>query len=128
VTSGQEAANLAGAGVSADSLFAEWKEAATSHYGPLMEGRSAPAEAGTLLLSPETGAGRQNVAPSLSPDGRYVAFLSERDLFTIELFLADATTGEILRPSPDPSGTPTATPSGSSIPRGDGPRTGNGSP
>lgn len=98
VTSGQEAAISQVLGVSADSLFAEWKEAATSHYGPLMEGRSAPAEAGTLLLSPETGAGRQNVAPSLSPDGRYVAFLSERDLFTIELFLADATTGEILRP------------------------------
>ncbi len=85
-------------GVSVDSLSAEWKDLATRHYGPLMEGRTAPEEAGTLLLSPETGAGRQNVAPSLSPDGQYVAFLSERDLFTIELFLADATTGEILRP------------------------------
>jgi hypothetical protein len=98
VREGSEAAIQQVLGVSGDSLSAQWKAAATRHYGPLMADRSAPAEAGTLLLSPETGAGRQNVAPSLSPDGRHVAFLSERDLFTIELFLADATTGEILRP------------------------------
>jgi hypothetical protein len=84
-------------GVSADTLSAQWKEAVTSHYGPLMEDRTPPGEAGTLLLSPETGAGSQNIAPALSPDGRYVAFLSEKDLFTIELFLADARTGEIVR-------------------------------
>jgi hypothetical protein len=94
---GYESALLQVLGISADTLSAQWRASVTSHYGPLMEGRTPPAEAGTLLLSPETGAGRQNVAPSLSPDGRYVAFLSERDLFTIELFLADATTGEILR-------------------------------
>jgi hypothetical protein len=97
VQGGFEVANQQVLGVSSDTLSAAWRAAAEAHYGPLMEGRTAPGEAGTLLLSPATGAGRQNVAPSLSPDGRYVAFLSERDLFTIELFLADATTGEILR-------------------------------
>ncbi len=84
-------------GMSTDSLSALWKEEAVAQYGPLMEGRTPPQEAGTLLLSPETGAGRQNLAPALSPDGRYVAFLSEKDLFTIEIFLADARTGEIVR-------------------------------
>ncbi len=82
---------------SPDSLSADWLRAVSEHYGPLLEDRTSPGEAGSLLLSPETGAGRQNVAPSLSPDGRYVAFLSEKDLFTIELFLADARTGEIVR-------------------------------
>lgn len=97
VRGGYDMANRQVLGISSDTLSARWKEAVESHYGPLMEGRTSPAEAGTLLLSPETGAGRQNVAPSLSPDGRYVAFLSERNLFTIELFLADAVTGEIIR-------------------------------
>jgi WD40 repeat protein len=38
-----------------------------------------------------------NVGPSLSPDARWLAFLSERDLFAIDLFVADARTGEIVR-------------------------------
>ena len=35
--------------------------------------------------------------PRVSPAGRLVAFMSEKDLFTIELFIADATTGEVVR-------------------------------
>jgi len=62
-----------------------------------MAGRSAPGEVGALLLAPSTGAGSQNVAPSVSPDGRYVAFISERDLFSVDLFMADARTGRIIR-------------------------------
>ncbi len=84
-------------GISPDTLSARWSEVVTAHYAPLMEDRTPPGEAGTLLLSPETGAGRQNLSPSLSPDGRYLAFISEKDLFTLEIFLADAQTGEIIR-------------------------------
>ena len=82
-------------GTSSDSLSVAWREAVESEYLPLMAGRQAPGESGALLLAPSTGAGRQNVSPSVSPDGRLVAFLSERDLFGIDLFLADARTGEI---------------------------------
>ena len=39
--------------------------------------------------------GELNVGPALSPDGARLAFLSERDLFSIELFVADARTGEV---------------------------------
>ncbi|MEE8148615.1 MAG: hypothetical protein V3T24_13485, partial [Longimicrobiales bacterium] len=84
-------------GENSDTLSARWHEAVEKEYLPLMAGRQAPGEAGALLLSPATGAGRQNVAPSVSPDGRYVAFLSEKDLFGIDLFIADARTGEIVR-------------------------------
>jgi hypothetical protein len=83
--------------ISPDTLNARWKRSVTEHYAPILEDRTPPGEAGTLLLAPSTGAGTMNVAPALSPDGRYLVFLSERDLFTIELFLADARTGEILR-------------------------------
>ena len=84
-------------GTSSDSLSADWKEAVEAEYLPLMAGRQAPDESGALLLAPSTGAGRQNVAPSVSPDGQLVAFLSEKDLFGIDLFVADARTGEIQR-------------------------------
>ncbi len=82
-------------GTSSDSLSVAWRAAVESEYLPLMAGRQAPGESGALLLAPSTGAGRQNVSPSVSPDGRLVAFLSEKDLFGIDLFVADARTGEI---------------------------------
>ena len=82
-------------GTNSDSLSAAWRGAVEAEYLPLMAGRQAPGESGALLLAPSTGAGRQNVSPSVSPDGRLVAFLSEKDLFGIDLFVADARTGEI---------------------------------
>jgi len=82
---------------SSDSLSEAWKAAVEAEYLPLMAGRQAPEESGALLLAPSTGAGRQNVSPSVSPDGSLVAFLSEKDLFGIDLFVADARTGEIQR-------------------------------
>ena len=84
-------------GTNSDSLSVAWKAAVETEYLPLMAGRQAPEESGALLLAPSTGAGRQNVSPSVSPDGSLVAFLSEKDLFGIDLFVADARTGEIQR-------------------------------
>jgi len=84
-------------GISHDTLSAEWHRRVTQSYTPLMEGRQDPSEVGRLLLGPTTGAGRQNLSPILSPDGRFLAFLSEKDLFSIDLFLADAQTGRVIR-------------------------------
>jgi Tol biopolymer transport system component len=80
-----------------DTLSAEWSRAVADSYLPLMEGKLDPENVGTLLLAPSTGSGTLNIAPALSPDGRWLAFLSERDLFTIDLFLADARTGRVIR-------------------------------
>lgn len=84
-------------GITPDSLSREWIQAVKNTYLPLLEGRTPPSKAGRKVLAPELDAGEINLAPALSPDGRYVAFLSERDLFTIDLFVADAETGKILR-------------------------------
>ena len=43
-----------------------------------------------------TGA-RVHAGPSLSPDGRLLAFVSEKDQFSIEIFVADARTGRVQR-------------------------------
>ena len=85
-------------GMPQDSLSMQWWDALESAYLPLMAGRTEPYETGDLLLCVECGAGRVNVAPSISPDGRYIVFQSEKDLFSMDLFLADVETGRILRP------------------------------
>lgn len=84
-------------GIEADSLSVEWAEQLKETYLPLAEGRTPADSAGRLVLSEERGGGEINIAPSLSPDGRYVAFISELDLFAINLFIADAETGEVIK-------------------------------
>ncbi|MDX1623673.1 MAG: BamA/TamA family outer membrane protein [Gemmatimonadota bacterium] len=76
-----------------DSLGAQWQRAIEEHYGPLIEGRTPPLEVGEPIL--RDGAGMM-LAPSLGPDGEKVVFLSRLDLFTVDLFVADAKTGEVL--------------------------------
>jgi Tol biopolymer transport system component len=83
-------------GQSTDSLSAEWARAVQDAYLPLVENRTPADSAGRRVLANDIDGGRLNVAPVLSPDGRYVAFLSERDLFDITLYVADARTGEVL--------------------------------
>jgi Tol biopolymer transport system component len=83
-------------GISPDSLTKEWVQATRDAYLPRMEGRTHPDSAGTKVLAPETNGGRINISPSLSPDGRYVAFISERELFRFNLYVADARTGEVI--------------------------------
>ncbi|HEX5070748.1 MAG TPA: hypothetical protein VFV78_11095 [Vicinamibacterales bacterium] len=50
-----------------------------------------------LVVSRLSGGGRYNVGPRVSPDGREVAFFSNRGQFSIDLYVADAATGKVLR-------------------------------
>jgi Tol biopolymer transport system component len=84
-------------GMPTDTLSIRWRDKVAEEYLPLMVGRDAPEDGGTLILAPSTGSGSTNISPSLSPDGRFIAFLSEKDLFGIDLFMANAQTGEIIR-------------------------------
>ncbi len=83
-------------GLSAATVSDIWKSAYASYYGPLMADTTRHEVPGERLIH-EGNAGRINISPSLSPDGRFMAFFSERDLVSIDLFLADAQTGRIIR-------------------------------
>ena len=84
-------------GIDADSLSNEWSAAVKEAYLPLTEDRDDPDKAGREVLSREIDSGDMNVSPVVSPDGQYVAYLSEKDLFEINLFIADANTGKVVR-------------------------------
>ena len=81
-------------GEKVDTIGNQWKAAMVEHYAPYMN-NNKERFIGKKLLSKENS-GRINVSPSLSPNGRYVVFLSEKDLFSTDLFLADAKNGKIL--------------------------------
>ncbi len=82
--------------VSLEELSRDWRQALRDAYEPVLRA-AAPVEQGRLLIGKDTGGGELNVSPVLSPDGKWVAFYSERDLFSIDLFLADAETGKVRR-------------------------------
>jgi hypothetical protein len=84
-------------GLDTETLSVRWRDRVAEESLPFLEGRIAPEDQGDLLLAPSTGSGRVNISPSLSPDGRYVAFLSGTDLSSVALTLADAVTGRIIR-------------------------------
>ncbi len=71
-----------------------WQQAVRVHY---VNGRiDGVAKKGKSLLTDEN-AGQLNLSPSISPNGKYVIYLSEKGIFTTELFLADARTGKTIR-------------------------------
>jgi len=82
-------------GIPAEEVFKDWQAAARLHYEPVIARRWAPNAIGDPILSKEKTGGDLNVSPSVSPDGKWVAYLSTRDLFSISLYLADAQTGKV---------------------------------
>jgi hypothetical protein len=74
-----------------------WITAIRRDYLPEISGRDLPRDVGRRVLAYDLDAGEMNVGPVLSPDGTRVAFLSEIDLFSIAIFVADAQTGKVIR-------------------------------
>ena len=83
-------------GVKPDSLSKMWHAAIREQYTPTFAGQTAPDSTGRPVVRTRED-GEQNLAPAISPDGRYVAFFSSRDLFGIDIYLAEVATGRIIR-------------------------------
>ncbi len=81
--------------ISADSLSSLWHQALQKHFAPY-EGKKDQPLAGKSLVTLESG-DKMNVSPAVSPDGKYFTYLSEKNIFSLDLFLADANTGKVIR-------------------------------
>lgn len=81
-------------GTGTKNISSLWHNALKTYYSELLDDRKEKPQ-GKKLIS-DGNAGKMNLSPALSPTGRYVIFLSEKDLFNTELFLADAVKGTIL--------------------------------
>ncbi|HTN18866.1 MAG TPA: basic secretory protein-like protein [Pelobium sp.] len=77
------------------TLSTLWKSSLENTYKPYLKDTEEK-PIGVSVADTVTG-GEMNVAPAISPDGKYLAYLSERDLFSIDLYLADAQTGKVIR-------------------------------
>ncbi len=83
--------------ISTDSLSTEWHKALHKQYDSLYNVTSRPSDYGKVLIKGNDEESQLNVSPVLSPDGKNLVFFSSRNLFSIDIFLADAETGKIKR-------------------------------
>ncbi len=83
-------------GLSSSTVSDLWRSSLESHYEQYMTDTTRFVPVGEKLITSDNG-GNINISPSVSPDGKYLTFFSERDLISIDLFLANAQTGKIIR-------------------------------
>lgn len=83
--------------VSPDSLSRDWHAALRAQYEPLQKVTSRPEDYGRRIIKGEEGESDLNVSPVISPDGKHFVFFSSRDLFSIDLYLAEVATGKVTK-------------------------------
>jgi len=99
--SSPDAAVEAATGLGEEELAEAWHESIRQRYGieappEDYDPEDAPVPEG-ILASARADGGSLNVGPALSPDGSRLAFLSSRSRLSVDLYVADAATGSILR-------------------------------
>ncbi|TCV19915.1 WD40 repeat protein [Sphingobacterium alimentarium] len=82
-------------GYDSQTMSTLWKNSMEQGYRNL--GKDTTTRPIGVSLVNTSNAGNMNLSPSISPDGKYIVYLSEQDLFSIDLYLADAQTGKRIR-------------------------------
>ncbi len=84
-------------GLTVEQLIDQWRDDVQKEYLPEIKERVKARVVAAPVLTEERSEGRYHLAPALSPDGANIAYLSEKDFYFIDLYLADATTGKVRR-------------------------------
>lgn len=82
-------------GMDSKTLAGIWKSASALYYENWL-----PDSTETLIgkeVAFPGNSGNINVSPSVSPDGKYVVFLTEKDVLSLDLYLADLESGKIVK-------------------------------
>ena len=70
-------------------LSTNWHADIRAQYAPVMSATARAHTFGRSLTANDKTRMATNVSPSISPDGRHIVFFSSRDLFSIDLYLAE---------------------------------------
>ncbi|EON76182.1 tolB protein precursor [Lunatimonas lonarensis] len=81
-------------GMTEEQFSKQWADQTRSYYEPFTQDTTEVT--GIRWFHPEN-TGNINLSPVYSPDARYMAFISEKALFSIDIFLVDVRAGRIIR-------------------------------
>ena len=82
-------------GLDGDALVRDWHESIAEAADPATPRQTRPRR--VAEFTSQADGARLHLAPALSPDGRRLMFISERDRLSLSLFLADAASGRVIR-------------------------------
>ena len=91
-----------------EEFFNQWKTSIYHSYDSLLNGYTWARPLGKPLAT-QVNAGNINTAPALSPNGKFLAFLTEKEVVTTQLYISDTETGRILHKFPRENKAPTET-------------------
>ncbi len=83
-------------GMTKEKLSELWVDSFKRYYGGFLRNQKKEHFIGKELFA-GTNSGDMNIAPVLSPNGKYIIFLSEKSVFSLDLYIADAKNGKILK-------------------------------
>lgn len=78
-----------------DTLSRLWEKSLKKTYKPYM--KDTIATVGKDLFFKDKKGGKINISPVISPDGKYMIFLSDKNVITIDVFLADLEKNKIIK-------------------------------
>ena len=84
-------------GVDTKELSEAWHASIHQTYDRILAATTPPSGAGRPVIRGAEQSTGMNVGPAISPDGKWIAFLSSRGLLSVDLYVADAATGEVVR-------------------------------
>ena len=84
-------------GLDYKELSALWREHVQRIYLPQVASQQRAQDLAQPVLTEARSQGTLHLAPALSPDGREIAYFSEKDFYFVDLYLADAATGKVKR-------------------------------
>jgi Tol biopolymer transport system component len=84
-------------GVDTKELSEAWHASIHQTYDRILAATTPPSGAGRPVIRGNEQSTGMNVGPAISPDGKWIAFLSSRGLLSVDLYVADAATGEVVR-------------------------------
>jgi hypothetical protein len=84
-------------GLTLEQLSDQWRDAVQKRYLPEIGARARARAVADELLTEKRSDGTLHLGPALSPDGSQIAYFSEKDFYSVDLYLADGVTGEVKR-------------------------------
>jgi Tol biopolymer transport system component len=78
------------------TLSKDWHKSLNESYAPLLDKTQISLKSDYPVIRGNEEV-RLNVSPSISPDGNKVVYFSSKNLFSIELYMAEVKTGKIMR-------------------------------
>ena len=79
-----------------NSFSNKFKNDLKQYYNNFASGKIKDPQ-GRMIASGKAGDTEMNIEPAISPDGKYVAYISSKDILSMNIFIADASNGKVVK-------------------------------